>query len=208
MQTSGFVSVIEWKDVLITLAPHNRRYEGRYISELAASANKSGFDWLFDTLLESKLDMFMAVFGMSAENRCKEITFAGMMIGTDGFGLAATGPMSKGVPHPRSYGAFPRILARYVRELKILTLEEAIHKMTGQPAAKLSLTDRGLLKPGMAADLVVFDPVTVSDRATYKNPHQYAEGIDCVMVNGQFAVRDSVHTGARTGQVLKSDLRV
>jgi N-acyl-D-amino-acid deacylase len=205
MQTSGFVSVIEWKDVLITSAPHHPRYEGRYISELAETANKSGFDWLFEALLQSKLDMFMAVFGMSAENRYKEITFAGMMIGTDGFGLAATGPMAKGVPHPRNYGTFPRVLARYVRELKILTMEEAIYKMTGQPAAKLRLFDRGMLKPGLAADLVMFDPATVSDKATYKKPHQYAEGIGCVMVNGEFAVRDAVHTAATPGKVLKPD---
>jgi N-acyl-D-amino-acid deacylase len=126
-----------------------------------------------------------------------------MMIGTDGTGLAASGPMARGVPHPRNYGAFPRVLGRFVRDLKVIELEEAIYKMTGLPAKKLRLHDRGLIKPGLAADLVVFDPATVSDTATYDQPHQYAKGIFHVIVNGQFVIRDATHTGNRPGGILK-----
>jgi N-acyl-D-amino-acid deacylase len=144
----------------------------------------------------------MAVFGMSQENRLQEIQFPGMMVGTDGTGLAASGPMARGVPHPRNYGAFPRVLGRFVRDLGIIKLEEAVYKMTGLPAKKLRLHDRGLIKPGLAADLVVFDPATVSDTATYDQPHQYAKGIIHVIVNGRFVVRNATHTGSRPGRIL------
>jgi len=205
MQSGGFARGIEWTDILITSSPNNTESEGRYISDLAKEAGKSPYDWVFETLLETELDISMAMFGMSEENRLREIQFSGMMLGTDGVGLATTGPMAKGVPHPRNYGAFPRVLGRFVRELKVIKIEEAIYKMTGLPAKKLRLNNRGLIKPGLAADLVIFDPAEVSDKATYKNPHQYAKGIYHVIVNGQFVVRDAIHTGARPGWVLKKD---
>ena len=128
-----------------------------------------------------------------------------MMFGTDGVGMAATGPMAKGVPHPRNYGAFPRILGRFVRDLKAIEREQAIYKMTDMPAAKLRLNDRGLIKPGLAADLVIFDPAEVSDKATYDNPHQYANGIIHVIVNGNLVVHQATHSGARPGRILKID---
>jgi N-acyl-D-amino-acid deacylase len=147
----------------------------------------------------------MAVFGMSQENRQKEMQFSGMMFGTDGVGMIATGPMAKGVPHPRNYGAFPRVLGRFVRDLKAIELEEAIYKMTGKPAGKLRLNDRGLIRPGLAADLVIFDPAEVSDRATYESPHQYAKGIFHVIVNGNLVIHQATHSGARPGRILKID---
>ena len=116
---------------MITSSPRHTEYEGRYISDLAAPAGQSPYEWLFDALVQTELDMSMAVFGMSEANRLQEIQFPGMMIGTDGVGLAAGGPMARGVPHPRNYGAFPRVLGRFVRDLKIIKLEEAIYKMTG-----------------------------------------------------------------------------
>jgi len=204
MQTGGFARGLEWNMVLITSSPLRTAYEGRYVSDLAAQAGKAAYFWVFDALLETRLDMTMAVFGMSEENRRREIQFPSMMICTDGFGLAATGPMAKGVPHPRSYGAFPRVLGRYVRELQVLKLEEAVFKMTGLPAKKLKLKNRGLIRPGFAADLVVLNPAAVSDRATYDNPHQYAEGIIHVLVNGRFVILDENHTQAKPGIVLNS----
>jgi len=117
--------------------------------------------------------------------------------------MAVTGPMAKGVPHPRSYGAFPRILSRFVRDLKAIKLEQAIYKMTGMPAAKLRLNDRGLIRPGLAADLVIFDPAEVSDKATYDDPHQYAGGIFHVIVNGNLVIHEAAHSGARPGRILK-----
>ena len=156
-----------------------------------------------DYAYRSYFNMGMALFGMSEENRLREIQFPAMMIGTDGFGLATTGPLARGVPHPRNYGAFPRVLSRYVRNLQVLSLEQAVYKMTGLPAKKLRLEDRGVIRPGFAADLVVFDPAVVSDTATYDNPHQYPAGIYHVLVNGQWVIRDGSHTGARPGAVLR-----
>jgi dihydroorotase/N-acyl-D-amino-acid deacylase len=109
----------------------------------------------------------------------------------------------KSSPHPRSYGTFVRVLGRYVREKKLLTLEEAVRKMTSLPAARVGLRDRGLLRPGMKADLVVFDPATVADAATFENPHQYAVGVSYVIVNGVVVVDDAKVTGARPGRVLR-----
>jgi N-acyl-D-amino-acid deacylase len=124
------------------------------------------------------------------------------MIGTDGVGLATEGPMSEGVPHPRSYGTYPRVLGRYVREQGAISLEEAIWKMSGFPAQKLRWADRGLVKKGYKADLVVLNPDTVADPATYESPHQYPAGIPHVLVNGRLVVHDGRHTQARPGAVL------
>ncbi|HET7551687.1 MAG TPA: amidohydrolase family protein, partial [Gemmatimonadaceae bacterium] len=109
----------------------------------------------------------------------------------------------EGHPHPRWYGTFPRVLARYVRERHVLTLEEAVHKMTGMPARRLGLRDRGQVAEGMYADLVVFDPATVEDRATFEDPHQYPVGIDYVLVNGVAVVDGGKFTDARPGLVLR-----
>lgn len=120
------------------------------------------------------------------------------MIGSDGevthFGQAS--------PHPRSYGTFVRVLGRYARELSLITLEDAVHKMSAMPAARIGLLDRGLLRPGMKADIAVFDPDTVKDRATFEQPHQYAEGVLLVIVNGQIAFENGAMTAARPGRVL------
>jgi N-acyl-D-aspartate/D-glutamate deacylase len=110
--------------------------------------------------------------------------------------------MSQRNPHPRAYGTFPRILGKYVRDEQILFVQEAIRKMTSLPAARLGLSDRGLLKKGMAADIVVFDPENVIDKATYTKPHQYPEGINYVIVNGTIVVNDGKHTGAKPGRAL------
>jgi N-acyl-D-amino-acid deacylase len=125
------------------------------------------------------------------------------MVGSDGSAVAADGPFSKALLHPRFYGATARVLGRYARDLGALTLEEAVHKMSGRPAARLGLRDRGRVAPGYAADLAIFDPDTVGDRATFEQPHQYAVGVPHVMVNGEWVVRDGIHTGARPAGVLR-----
>jgi N-acyl-D-aspartate/D-glutamate deacylase len=122
------------------------------------------------------------------------------MIGSDGFAIAAE--KAQGSPHPRCYGCFPRVLGKYCRELKLFTLETAIHKMTMMPASQLGLPDRGVLREGAAADVVVFDFDHITDKATFEAPHQYPEGIDWVIVNGQIVVDHGQHTGARAGMVL------
>jgi N-acyl-D-amino-acid deacylase len=126
-----------------------------------------------------------------------------VMFGTDGYALAPYGVLGKGKPHPRSYGTYPRVLKKYVREDKLLTIENAIRKMTSQPAQKLGLQDRGLLKEGMYADIVVFNPEAVADKATFTDPHKYPDGISYVIVNGKIVIEKGRHTGALPGKVLR-----
>ncbi|MFH1569171.1 MAG: amidohydrolase family protein, partial [Gemmatimonadota bacterium] len=125
------------------------------------------------------------------------------MVGSDGAAIAADGPRADALVHPRYYGAHARVLGRYVRELRVLSLEEAVHKMAGRPAARLGLRDRGRVAPGLVADLVLFDPERVLDRATFEAPHQYAAGVPHVMVRGQWVVRAGEHTGARPTGVIR-----
>ena len=123
--------------------------------------------------------------------------------GTDGATVAPDGPLSEGLVHPRVYGTYPKILGRYVREIKLFSLEEAIRKATSLPAQRLGIRDRGLLREGFYADIVIFDPETISDKATYQNPHQYSEGIDFVLVNGEVVVDEGQITDARPGMVVR-----
>ncbi len=124
-------------------------------------------------------------------------------IGSDGQALTTEGPLRRGHPHPRSFGTFPRVLGVYVRRLGLLKLEDAVRKMTSQNATKLGLTDRGLLRPGNFADITLFDPERVIDRATYAEPFQYSEGIEYVLVNGELVLERGKHTGARPGRALR-----
>jgi N-acyl-D-amino-acid deacylase len=202
MMKGGFAKGVEWDTVLITGSPMKPEYQGLFVSDLAARVGKTAHDWVFDALLETNLQIHMAVFAMSEDNRKQEIRHPLMTFCTDGMGFTAMGALRRSLTHPRSYGAFPRVLSHYVREEGILSLEEAVHKMSGLAAKRLNLKDRGLIKPGMAADLVVFDPVKVRDRATYENPHQYAEGILEVIVNGEPVIHEGSHTGSRPGRVL------
>lgn len=202
MQATGFFRIAEWDGVLIAASPRNRAYEGHTVADLARDAHKSPYDWVFDALLETELRIQQICDYACEENLGTQLRCPWMMIGTDSSGRATQGPLSKGVPHPRTYGTFPRVLGRYVREQQVIPLEEAIHKMTGLAARKLRWSDRGLLKPGYVADLVVFDPHTVADLGTYQAPHQYPVGIRTVVVNGQVVVSAGAHTGGRPGRVL------
>lgn len=124
-------------------------------------------------------------------------------VGSDGSALATEGPLRAGVPHPRNFGTFPRVLGKYVREERVLPLEEAIRKMTSLPASTLDLPDRGTIAPGAWADLVIFDPATVADRATFEQPFAYPVGIASVIVNGQVVLDEGTHTNARPGRILR-----
>lgn len=129
-------------------------------------------------------------------------------IGSDGTAVTAEGPLAAGHPHPRYFGTFPRVLGRYVREEHVITLEDAIRKMTSANAAKVHQYDRGLLRPGMAADVTVFNAATIVDNATYEQPHQYAGGVEYVIVNGKVVLDKGRHTGARPGAILYGPGRV
>lgn len=192
----------DWSQVFISSASRNRAYDGRPISELAKEAGLAPHNWVCDALLETEAHIGMISFGMSEENRERELRFPTMMIGTDGYALNVDGSLSAGKPHPRSFGTFPRVLGFYVRQRGVLTLEEGVRRMTGLPAQKLRWTDRGLVKRGHKADLVVLEPESVIDRATFQEPHQYPEGIQHVIVNGKPVIRDGDHTQSRPGVVL------
>jgi N-acyl-D-aspartate/D-glutamate deacylase len=126
-----------------------------------------------------------------------------VLVGSDGRAVAPDSVAGQGRPHPRFYGTFPRVLGHYVRDLGLLSLPEAVRKMTGGPAWTLRLRDRGLLREGYRADVTIFDPATILDRATYQDPHRYPAGISTVIVNGVVVVDGGAHTGARPGMVLR-----
>jgi N-acyl-D-aspartate/D-glutamate deacylase len=125
------------------------------------------------------------------------------MVGTDSGSCTTTGPFRRGKPHPRTYGTYPRILGKYVREEKVLRLEEAVRKMTSFPAQRFGILDRGLLRPGMYADLVAFDPEKVIDTATFEDPHRFPEGMPYVVVNGRVTVDGGRYTGMFAGRTLR-----
>lgn len=145
----------------------------------------------------------MVGFAMSEENLARILAHPRGMVCSDGGAYATSGPAKQGHPHPRSLGSFPRVLGRYVRETKTLTLEQAIQKMSSQPAARVKL-DRGTLAAGKVADVVVFNPDTVVDRATFADPFAYPAGIKAVLVNGVVALLDGSRGDRRTGSVLKA----
>ncbi len=142
---------------------------------------------------------YMILFQLDEADLRRALTHPHVMIGSDGSSLAADGPLATGKPHPRSYGTFPRVLGRYARDERVLSLESAVWKMTGLPARRLGLSDRGMLTAGAKADVVVFDAATVADRATYEDPHRYATDIGHVLVNGCVVIADGEPTGALPG---------
>jgi N-acyl-D-amino-acid deacylase len=180
----------------------NRGIQGLTVAQVAAQQGQEPEEVVIGLLLGEQGRVGMVGFGMGEDDVRRVVAHPVGMIGSDASSVAPYGLLGKGHPHPRTYGTFARVLGRYVREENLLTLEAAVHKMTGQPAAKLGLKDRGLLAPGMAADICVFDPNTIADRATYQQPQQYAEGVRYVVVNGVVEVEGEEHRNRRAGRVL------
>jgi N-acyl-D-amino-acid deacylase len=176
--------------------------QGKRLSEIAKLWNKDPMDALFDFLTEDPY-AGVAVFGMSQPDVTLALQQPWVAIDNDSSGTSPEEILGQEHPHPRAYGTFPRILRKYVREDKALTLEDAIRKMSALPAQRLRLTDRGVLKGGMWADVVIFDPATVRDVATFDNPNQLSEGMDYVLVNGVPVIEQSKMTGALPGKVLR-----
>lgn len=181
----------------------NKKYRGKTIKEIAEMRGTDPFKTAMDILVEEKGGPMVVLFYGSEHDVENYMCCPDIMVSTDAFGIAPEGPIDLGLQHPRTFGTYPRILGRYVRERRTLTLGGAIRKMTSLPARKLGILDRGLLRPGMWADIVIFDPATVIDRATYDDPIQYPKGIGHVLVNGEAIVEDGKHTGARPAKVLK-----
>lgn len=194
-----------WGTVMIaevTLEPH-RVYQGLSVDEAAARAGQRPAVFVLDLLAAEELRVEAIYFSMSEANLRRILSREWVMIGSDSGCRSPDSPLGRGHPHPRTFGTFARVLGALAREERLFPLEVAIRKMTSDPARKLGLVDRGCLGPGLAADLVLFDPVAVRDRATYEAPWQFPEGIHAVLVNGRVAVEASTPTGVKAGGVLR-----
>ncbi len=183
--------------------PELRQYQGKRLDEIAKAMNKDPKDALFDLLIADGAFTQNAVFGMSEPDVVLALQQPWVSIDNDSQGTSPEGLLGEEHPHPRAYGTFPRILAKYVREEKVLTLEDAIRKMSALPAQRMRLTERGVLKRGMWADVVVFDPATIRDLATFDNPNQLSQGMEYVLVNGAAVIDKGKMTGKLPGKVLR-----
>jgi N-acyl-D-amino-acid deacylase len=196
---------LDWKHMHLNgfNQPDNMALEGLTVDQIGEQLGIEPLEAIFRLFTEERGALSMIVFSMNEDEVMEIMQHPEGMIGSDGCSVAPYGPTGTRSVHPRFYGTFPRVLGRYVREKKVLTLERAVHKMTGLPARKLRLSDRGLLKKGYQADIVVFDENQIEDRATFENPHQYPAGIRFVLVNGQIVVSNGEHTGRLPGRILK-----
>ncbi len=177
--------------------------QGKTLAEVAKIQNKDPMDALFDLLIDDKAATGVAVFGMSEPDVALALQQPWVSFDNDSSGASPEGVLGQEHPHPRAYGTFPRILRKYVREEKKITLEDAIRKCSALPAQRVGLTDRGVLKVGMWADVVIFDPSTVRDLATFENPNQLSQGMEYVLVNGVAVIDQGKMTGALPGKVLR-----
>lgn len=175
---------------------------GKTLAEVAKMRGKDPVETIMDLILEDRSRVGTVYFLMSEENLKKELRQPWVSLGSDGASMAPEGVFLKSSTHPRSYGNFARLLGKYVREEKVISLTEAVRRLTGLPATNLGLDRRGFLRTGMFADVVIFDPAKIADTATFENPHQYAVGVKHVFVNGVQVLKDGEHTGAKPGRAL------
>jgi N-acyl-D-amino-acid deacylase len=175
---------------------------GKSLAEIAKMRGKDPITTIMDLILEDQSRIESIYFLMSEENVKKELAKPWISFGSDEASQAPEGVFLKSNPHPRAYGNFARVLGKYVRDEKVIPMVEAVRRLSGLPATNLGLDHRGFIKEGMFADVVVFDPARISDRATFENPHQYAVGVKQVLVNGVQVIRDGEHTGAKPGRAL------
>jgi N-acyl-D-amino-acid deacylase len=202
----------EWENLCQLAAPEgvllldlrkdeNKRFVGKRLAEVAATLGKEWPDVIMDLLISEEHRIGTVYFLMDEQNVALQLRQPWMKFGTDAGGIDPDS--AKGPSHPRAYGNYPRILGKYVREEGVMPLEEAIRKMSSAAATRLSLQDRGILRAGLYADVVVFDPATIADRATFESPHQISVGVRHVFVNGTAVVRDGRHTGAKPGRIVR-----
>jgi N-acyl-D-amino-acid deacylase len=194
-----------WDSIQITFTPTDRNVEvrGRRLGEFAQQSGEEPYALVLRLLQEEQGNVGVVGFGMSEENTALILSHERAMVCSDGGAYAPYGPLSTGSPHPRGYGAFPRVLGLYVRERGDFSLASAVKKMSAMPARKLHLRDRGVLRVGGFADVAVFEPDIVADQATFASPHQYPLGIPHVIVNGVLTLRDGEHTGRRGGRAVR-----
>ena len=192
----------DWEDLLITACHVRPEVQGKTVAAIAEDEGKDPLETALDLIALSEGQVECVCFGQLEDNVQTLLRHPLVMAGSDGESLAPYGILSQGGTHPRSYGTFPRILGHYVREERLLSLEQAVKKMTSDTATQFNLTGRGTIREGAYADLVLFDAQTVRDTATYTEPHQYPDGIPYVIVNGVLVIDQGRHTGALPGQVL------
>jgi N-acyl-D-amino-acid deacylase len=200
---NNFGRIPSWDAVRISISPNLPHYAGRTIADIAAERGADPFETALDYIAEDRGQTRVLVTSISEDDVRAFVRSADVMVGSDGNSVAPEGITGQGRPHPRFYGTFARVLGHYARDLGLLPLEQAVHKMTGASATALGLKDRGVLRAGFRADITVFDPETVAERATYEDPHRFAAGIDTVLVNGTPVLRDGDHTGALPGRILR-----
>ena len=189
--------------ILVSMqSERNKPFQGKRMSELIAARGGDPVDVLFDLLVEEQGSVPTVFFHHSEPDMQLVLKQPWTSIGSDGAAVNPDGPTGRSHPHPRYYGTFPRVLGRYVRELHVLTFPEAVKKMTSMNADKIGIKDRGRLREGLWADITIFDPARVIDRATFENPHQFPVGIDYVIVNGVLTLEHERHTGALAGRVI------
>ncbi len=205
----GWWNIVEaaggWDGIMLVNAQNkeNARFIGKSLTRIAKEWNKEPADAAFDLVEQGKGRVLALFHMMSEQDIVTALKFPWTSIGSDAGAALKPGAVDAiGLPHPRSYGNFPRLIARYVREQRVLTLAEAIRKMTSWPATRMRLASRGLIKENCWADVVIFDYDKIQDRATYEQPLLSPDGIDYVLVNGQVVIEQGKHTGARPGQVL------
>lgn len=194
-----------WNEVLISsvLNEKSRHFQGKTIAQAAQESGRDVFTFMRDLLVAEKGQVGMISFIMSEDNLKRILSLPYTLIGCDGSAYSPSGILSQSQPHPRSYGSFPRFLGYYVREEKVCSWGEAIRRITALPAVRLGLKDRGIIAPGFKADLVLFDPSNIRDRATWTSPHTFAEGIVAVMVNGELIIEDGQQKEILPGRILR-----
>lgn len=195
-----------WDQIMIAevTREENKRFEGMRVNQAAALAGKEPVQFVCELLVEEEARVDAIFFTMSEENLQRILTRPYVMVASDSGTRAHVGPLSRGRPHPRTFGTFPRVLGAYVREKRLLELPTAIRRMTFDPCRRFGLKGRGLVAAGCYADLVLFAPDTVRDRSSYEDPIQYPDGIRYVLVNGMITVEEGEHTDVRAGRVLRS----
>jgi N-acyl-D-aspartate/D-glutamate deacylase len=194
----NFIKGAGFENIIISVSPRHEKYIGKSIAQIAEVEAKKPYDVFFDLLIAEGLEVVMVIFMMNDEDINRILKDPITMIGTDGIPAFGAGKV-----HPRMIGTFPRILGRYVREQGVIRLEEAVRKMTSLPAQTFGLYKKGILRDGLDADIVIFDPKTIIDRSTFENPAQSPAGINWVIVNGEVAVEHGQVTGATSGKVLR-----
>ena len=200
---NNFGRIPSWEAVRISISPDLPEYAGRTIASLAEQRGVDQFEMALDFIVEDRGQTRVLVDSISEADVRAFVQDPDVMIGSDGNSVSPEGTTGQGRPHPRFYGTFAKVLGHYSRDLGLLSLQDAIYKMTGSSAKALGLRDRGLLKPGFSADITVFDPESIAERATYEEPHQYAAGVETVLVNGIKTLQGGEHTGALGGKILR-----